>query len=118
MLGYIVSTVDDGEPKNGFVVDFVVGEFAGRAGVADVLVGGAIRCLRARGASSAQLMAMDGPYQEALVRHGFVELPLSMSSAHRLIGRAAAGHDSPPCFKSGTKWFLTRGDADTDMVMR
>ena len=112
LMGYIVLTLDDQKLKNGYIVDFVSRSGDLQAEVTASLLREAEKVFRQSKAAFMETMLMEEPYRAVMENQGFAEFPSDVFWSYTLVVYKR-GHE---LYDPDLSWFLTRGDADTDIA--
>lgn len=116
LLGYIVLAVGRRPGGKGYIVDFLTKPGGRGKDAAALLVHHAVLGLRKAGAASVELCAMGEPYNRVLESQGFSIMPTDAFRGYSMVGRIEGDSVGARDFADIRRWFITRGDADSDIA--
>jgi GNAT superfamily N-acetyltransferase/predicted GNAT family N-acyltransferase len=116
VLGYIVLAMDRDNLKSGHIVDILTKPCPRQNETIDRLLQKAIRHFKRKNATFVEICALESPYREILERRGFAVLSTGVFWSYELLACRPGGADGPADFSDIGTWFVTRGDADSDIM--
>ena len=115
LSGYIV--IAAGRPGGkGCIVDFLTRPGVRQHETIGLLANHGVSRLRKMGAVSVELCSLGEPYDSVLQSQGFSLMPDSAFRGYRMVGYRVDGSASGLDFTDIRRWFITRGDADSDIA--